>query len=602
MGDGRKNSPRRKKVAIRRSRAVTNARRGLRLGPGPVFAYEWLVSSRRWQAFALRSFFTGALLAALIVIWSNSAAPRGGLTFRGLARLGQTFYIAMIGTQLALVLLAAPAATAGAICNDRASGTMTHLLVTDLSDTEIVFGKLAARLVPVLGLVCCALPLMAILTLLGGVDPDALTAAFIVTIGVALLGCSLALFFSLWARKTHEALLGTYAVWGVWLLGRPYITLMNNAFGSSLTFPSMIADPYFLAFAPYFSPTTVAFGDYIAFLAITAGAASVLTVVAIFRLRAVCTRVNVAKKRSLRGRLGEFGQRLDLTRHIPAPSLDFNPVLWREWHRARTRWAALVWGLFAVGAVAASIGAILMRRSTFAMAWVNGFQVSIGMLLLSVTAATSLAEERVRGSLDVLMATTLSTREIVLGKWLGTFRMVPALAVLPVLVIICSNYSSPLYIPYIFITLFFVIACGAAITGMGLAMATWYARLARAVAITVSLYVFVAAGSLFVGLWLHSGPDGHGLTMASPFFLAGTLAADMCHPFNGRDHFGVALFWTVAYGMAAIALLCATLISFNRCLGRVEAGALLTSTGLPRPEQPARVVNIANASLDPASQ
>ena len=76
-------------------------------------------------------------------------------TIRGLAEVGELFYVAVIGTQLTLVLLAAPAATAGAICLDRARGTLTHLLVTDLSDSEIVLGKLAARLVPVLGLVVC---------------------------------------------------------------------------------------------------------------------------------------------------------------------------------------------------------------------------------------------------------------------------------------------------------------------------------------------------------------------------------------------------------------------------------------------------------------
>ena len=132
------------------------ARYDLRLGLGPVFAYEWIVSSRRWQGYALRSLFAGMLLAALILIWSKSAAYRDRMTFQDLAKLGETFYVAMIGTQLTLVLLAAPAATAGAICLDRASGTMTHMLVTDLSDSEIVLGKLAARLVPVLGLVACA--------------------------------------------------------------------------------------------------------------------------------------------------------------------------------------------------------------------------------------------------------------------------------------------------------------------------------------------------------------------------------------------------------------------------------------------------------------
>ena len=54
----------------------------------------------------------------------------------------------------------------------------------------------------------------------------------------------------------------------------------------------------------------------------------------------------------------------------------------------------------------------------------NGFQVAVGLLLLSVGAATSLAEERVRGSLDVLLSTPMSTRSILAGKWWGSFRRV----------------------------------------------------------------------------------------------------------------------------------------------------------------------------------
>ena len=105
-----------------------------------------------------------------------------------MAALGESFFIAVAGTQLTLVLLIAPAATAGVICLNRARGTLSHLLMTDLSNAEIVLGKLAARLVPVLGLVGCTLPLLGILTLLGGIDPNALFGAFLVTLGVALLG------------------------------------------------------------------------------------------------------------------------------------------------------------------------------------------------------------------------------------------------------------------------------------------------------------------------------------------------------------------------------------------------------------------------------
>ncbi len=62
---------------------------------------------------------------------------------------------------------------------------------------------------------------------------------------------------------------------------------------------------------------------------------------------------------------------------------------------------------------------------------VNVCQVAIGLLLLSVTTAAGLYEERAHGSLDVLLATPLPTASIVRGKWRWAFLRVPLLALLP---------------------------------------------------------------------------------------------------------------------------------------------------------------------------
>ncbi|MHC5537901.1 ABC transporter permease [Singulisphaera rosea] len=555
-----------------------NPRGGLRFGLGPVFAYEWIIASRRWQGYALRSGFAGMLLVALLVIVANPAIPRSGTVSRDLAKLGESFFFAVIGTQLTLVLIAAPAATAGALCLDRASGTLTYLLMTDLTDSEIVLGKLASRLFPVLGLVAAAVPMMTILSLLGGVDPNALLGAFLVSVGIAVLGCALALMFSLVSKKTHEALLATYAVWGIWLVSRSFVNLVNGAFGWSLAVVPAIADPYYLTFAPYWSPGRVSIYDDLWFLAVALMVATVVVIVAILRLRSVCTRTKVARTPSVLDRLC---RRLDPNPHLPAPSLDFNPVLWREWHRARpSRAGRIVASVFVLGALIASVGAIVSPASTFAKAWVNGLQVAIGLLLLSVTAATSLAEERTRGSLDVLMTTRLSTREIVLGKWLGTYRVVPWLALLPVLVVMCHDPWDPSYLTTIVLTGLFVFVCGAAVTSLGLAMSTWCARLGRAVALTVTIYVLVTVGWLFLETWI-GGRGEQGLMMGSPFFFAGQLAADICNPSRSAEHVGWGLFWIVFYGLAALGLLKSTLATFNRCLGRIEGGHPLGRRVMP---------------------
>ena len=135
-------------------------------GPGPVFAYEWLTASRRWQGYALRSMLVLLLLLGLSGVWLGSRDGTGDLSVQQLAEIGRGFYAVTTLIVLGLVGLAAPAATAGAICLDKARGNLTLLFSTDLTDVEIVLGKLSARLVPVLGLIACAAPVLALATLL----------------------------------------------------------------------------------------------------------------------------------------------------------------------------------------------------------------------------------------------------------------------------------------------------------------------------------------------------------------------------------------------------------------------------------------------------
>ena len=168
----------------------------MRLGPGPVFVYEWLTAARRWQLYALRVLFVAAILVGLAFVWYQIAlehrvrSDRETASLAELASYGEAIYLTIVGIELTLILLAAPAATAGAVCLDKARGTLDHMLATDLSNAEIVLGKLGVRLIPVLGLIACVLPVVALSSLLGGIDPLALVGSFLVAIGCAVVGCA----------------------------------------------------------------------------------------------------------------------------------------------------------------------------------------------------------------------------------------------------------------------------------------------------------------------------------------------------------------------------------------------------------------------------
>src|SRR5207253_1436024 len=86
-----------------------------RWGLGPVFASEWLATARRWQTYAQRALFLLFLLAAITVVWQGQVpTPRRPAnqwaSRQEYARFGEELSVGFIGTELALVLLAAPAA------------------------------------------------------------------------------------------------------------------------------------------------------------------------------------------------------------------------------------------------------------------------------------------------------------------------------------------------------------------------------------------------------------------------------------------------------------------------------------------------------------
>jgi hypothetical protein len=269
------------------------------------------------------------------------------------------------------------------------------------------------------------------------------------------------------------------------------------------------------------------------------------------------------------------GRILDL---MPAPSLDGNPVLWREWHRRRpSRWAGVVWLLYATCSTALSVALIAINvrgggiRHQIA-SFGNGFQAGIGLFLLSISAATGLAEERVRGGLDVLLSTPVSTQSIVWAKWRGAFRAVPLLAIWPGAVAVALARESGRWEGSLLVVGIFL-AYGAAVTSLGLAMATWVRRLDLAVALTAAVLGGVTVGWLFVIILIvPGGPESSGLAAGSPIvgITFPTLAMKLGSAAEWQNVVAWWCGWIVIYTVIAAVLQQATALTFDRCLGRVS--------------------------------
>jgi ABC-type transport system involved in multi-copper enzyme maturation permease subunit len=496
-----------------------------RWGLGPVFAYESLLNARRWQVYAGRSLFVLVMLVGMTIVWITwnqlTAAPATKLPiYKQMAKLGEGFFFALAGIQISLVMLAAPAAAAGSVCVDRARGTLLHVMVTDLSDIEIVLGKLGARLAPIFGLIACGVPVAYLSALLGGIEFGAIVGSFVVSLSLALLACTLALTISVWAAKTHEVLMAVYMVLGLWLLALPIWGGLSSG-GRIMAPPAWFekANPYVLVFAPYNKPGSAGIADFAAFAGVAIAVSAALTVVSIARLRKIVIEQSGRSQKAYRRRLPELAR---LFPSWPTPQLDGNPVLWREWSRnqpsrlARRLWAVLfliIWTSMAWGTYESISDGTNQSANGF------GFGMMIllmfGMLMLSATAPTALADERARGSLDALLATPLSTQSILAAKWWGMYRRVLVLAAVPLYAVLFIaatvpdipvwlfamrfpqpavplNGSDRIFAPILCVADF--LASGALIVSWGLALATWVPRLGRAVALSVIAFFLFGLG------------------------------------------------------------------------------------------------------------
>ena len=273
---------------------------------------------------------------------------------------------------------------------------------------------------------------------------------------------------------------------------------------------------------------------------------------------------------------------LQWNRLLPGPSLDGNPVLWREWHRSksstfmRLAWA-LYWGFGVVWIVFALLGMTSDVINVELIATMNVFQVGVGLLLLSVSAVTSLAEERMRGSLDALLTTPLSTRSILAGKWGGAYRIVPRLLFVPAvtsLLIACDSGH--------WIKMPFLPGTSAGILRIdrqhGPGLATWQSRPGRAATSCVARTLVLCIGWPALVFALTKGIVRRTIT----WFCRSSSAHPSWAPCSGlwafpiQSHAGADMdiwiglgLWIATYGALATFLFETTAGTFDGCLGRV---------------------------------
>jgi ABC-type transport system involved in multi-copper enzyme maturation permease subunit len=318
-------------------------------------------------------------------------------------------------------------------------------LTTGLSDHEIVVGKLVAGLARVALLLLTGLPVLALMQLWGGIEPKLVFAGYAATVvGMVSVG-ALAVLCSVHARKLHEAVVMTYLVMIAFTIVSLLCRFAMRDSVLGLCWPAWIGDGNILVVLYQLRRNwqsgaldnglllrlLLHFGVFHA----TATIACLATAVLKLR-RAASPRVRPAaaswpahlQRRLLRSVLARWPM---LWKEIGEPRFSLGrigwccvilivlatlvPALWPSirslnggydpWYQLKLQADTLI-GLDIWGRLVATSGACL------------------ALLSVAIHAAGSISRERERHTLDSLLTTPLTPKEIQFAKWLGSILSV----------------------------------------------------------------------------------------------------------------------------------------------------------------------------------
>ncbi len=173
---------------------------------GPIIAREVLTTPRPLRYYLWRASFACFLFIILWTAWQAIVGWQNVIELGVLARFGAIVYWMFAMLQLTLMLFFAPLFTASAVSYEKDRRTFTLLLMTDLSDLEIVLGKLVAGLLNILTILAASLGLLSICAFFGGISYGQVANLFAVTAASGVAGGALGLLIALWRDRTFQAI------------------------------------------------------------------------------------------------------------------------------------------------------------------------------------------------------------------------------------------------------------------------------------------------------------------------------------------------------------------------------------------------------------
>ncbi len=594
---------------------------------GPVFTREAVTAPRRLRFYVARAVYAAGLLALVSTAWLLLTGAQEVRNIGDMARFGATLFQILAPLQLALALFFSAVLAASAVAQEKDRRTLVLLLMTNLSNGELVLGKLLSSLLQLFVLLAAGLPVFLLVMLFGGTSYQQIAWVYAATLATALAAGSIGSTLALWREKTFQTLALAFLALMFWLAAAEVVIAVgalgpagNNwaTWGAGLSpwRAVLIAarpDPTHGGTLPGIgSPLNL----YLCVAAVVAIAANAL---AIWRVRIwnpsremqqvaagedVFQRTDVGVPPSS-GNAAALPAKAGTTkRRQKSREVWSNPILWREvrtWAFGRKVLAIrvayfLLWALSAL-ALHAAVASDTMTRMEATLLFAP--LAVLSLMLVNALAVTSVTTERDLGALDLLLATDLTPPEFIFGKLGGAFYVAKEMVVLPLLLCGYLWWSGALTFENLTYLLLALALAYLFVATLGIHVGLSYANSRQAVAVSLGTVFF-----LFVGIAVcmrimmsFSGSFELQLTPFLVFMVGGWIAlfvalgvrnpsaalawaSGACPVFTfiaitsflQGQTLGVFLVFAGAYGFTTAAMLIPAIYDFDIATGRTTQG------------------------------
>jgi ABC-type Na+ efflux pump permease subunit len=439
---------------------------------GPIIAREVLTAPRTARYYLWRASFACFLFILLWTAWQSIVGWQDVRELGLMARFGGVLYGMFAMLQLTLMLFFAPLSTAAAVAYEKDRRTFTLLLMTALSDTEIVVGKLVAGLLHIVVLLASGVGLLSLCALFGGISFGQVVNLFAVTAASGVAGGAMGLLVALWRDRTFQSisltiLMVVFSVTGVELF--------------SVFFPGLrlwdvpveeVLNPYRAMIAVLYPTSDEATGlaraSSLVYIGVRLTFAAVIVAFGTYMLRvwnpggdepreqgdeeaeAVGTLVEVEEDAvpapvaaTAEGGTGLHVPRRSHRRVAAAPkpyrAAWTNPILWRELKtRAYGSRPLIIKAcyllLFALGfGFFENLATGMEQPLATGLGMIPVGLAILSLVLINAQGVTAITTERDTGALDLLLVTELSPRQFIHGKLFGALYNAKEMVVLPLL-------------------------------------------------------------------------------------------------------------------------------------------------------------------------